>query len=396
MIKRTIRIYLLLVFTSKLSVAFSFTTYVMFLLSRGLTIFETSLVNMVFYATLFIFEIPTGALADVFGRKYSFVASCFLTALGLFFYYLSGSLWGFALAEATIAIGHTFASGAFQAWLVDKLHYHSFDGELKKVFAKEQVLNNLAVIIGGLLGAYVGKANLAWPWLVAAIGMTIVGVLAQVLMKEEYFVRQKISWVLGWQSLRQVVRDSWQAGVKNKAVRFLILLGTVQYFAVQAPNMQWQPYFVRNFHIANQHLGWIFSGVSVCMMFGSMLAPYFAHQLKQERKVLLWSQALIGLSLIFASFSKVFSTALIFFWLHEFGRGLFKPLKDQYLNDSIESAQLRATLISFESMSHHIGGFFGLLVGGLLAQVFGIQSAWLVSGLLLLVMSWLLAKNGRA
>lgn len=47
-------------------------------------------------------------------------------------------------------------------------------------------------------------------------------------------------------------------------------------------------------------------------------------------------------------------------------------------------------------MSHHIGGFFGLLVGGLLAQVFGIQIAWLASGLLLLVMSWLLAKNGHA
>ncbi len=396
MVNRTIKIYLLLVFASKLSVAFSFTTYVMFLLSRGLTIFETSLVNMVFYATLFIFEIPTGALADVFGRKFSFVLSCYLTALGLFFYYLSGSFWGFALAEATIAIGHTFASGAFQAWLVDKLGYHNFNGELKKIFAKEQVLVNLAVIIGGLIGAYVGKVNLAWPWLVAACGMAVVGFSAQLLMQEEYFKKQKISWILGWQSLQQVVKSSWQAGAKNKAVRFLILLGTVQYFAVQAPNMQWQPYFAKTFNISSQYLGWIFSGVSIFMMFGSILAPYFAHRVKQEKKILLLSQAMVGISLILASFSQTLGTALIFFWLHEFGRGLFKPLKDQYLNDSIESSQLRATLISFESMSHHIGGLFGLFVGGLLAQLFGIQTAWLVSGLLLLIMSWLLSKNGHA
>src|SRR3989344_4988983 len=115
--KETIRHYLLLKSVSAFSISFIAAVYVTFLISKGLNLFEVNLVNFVFFTTLFICEIPTGAVADVFGRKVSFVCSCFLYALGMFIYSASNSFWGFALAEMTAAIGNTFASGAFQAWL---------------------------------------------------------------------------------------------------------------------------------------------------------------------------------------------------------------------------------------------------------------------------------------
>lgn len=392
MAKNTIRLYLLLSTASRFSASFGFATYVVFLLSRGLNIFQTSLVNMVFFFTLFIFEIPTGAIADVFGRKLSFVLSGFLSALGFFFYYISKSFWGFALAEVTIAIGSTLASGAFQAWLVDKLKYHNYQGELKKVFSYEQSLQAVVVVIGGVLGAYLGKFNLAWPWLAASIGMVIVTVLAQVTMKEEYFVRQEFSWRHGWQAMRQVAKSSWQYGVSNRQVRFLILIGTVQYFALQAPNMQWQPYFSKFTNPLG--LGWIFGGVSVFMMLGAILAPRLAKKVQEEKKSLLLVQMFIGIMLLAAALGQTLFLSLTFFLAHELGRGAFKPLKDQYLNDNI-SSNIRATLISFESMSHHIGGLLGLFLAGYLAQVFSINVAWIVSGVTLLAVSLALAKNGR-
>lgn len=394
MAKNTIRMYLLFSAVSRLSFAFGFTTYVVFLMSRGLNIFQTSLINMVFFFTLFVFEIPTGAIADVFGRKLSFVLSGIITALGFFFYYISQSFWGFALAEATIAIGSTLASGAFQAWLVDKLKYHDYQGKLNKVFSREQMLDGVATIVGGVIGAYLGKFNLAWPWLAGAIGMSLLAIAAQVFMKEEYFVRQEFSWHQGWQATKQVAKDGWQYGVNSKPVRFLILIGTVQLFAVQALNMQWQPYFSKHLN-SPLGLGWIFGGFSAFVMMGAWLAPRFSKVMPNEKKLLLFTQLFIGAMILATAVSQTLYLTLSFFIAHEFGRGVFKPLKDQYLNDNIVS-NIRATLISFESMSHHIGGFLGLLLAGYLAQVFSINIAWIVSGLILIVASLALAKNGHS
>lgn len=66
----------------------------------------------------------------------------------------------------------------------------------------------------------------------------------------------------------------------------------------------------------------------------------------------------------------------------EIARGVFRPLKDVYLNDNIPSKE-RATLISFEATSHHIGGAGGLLVSGFLAEKLSIPVTWTFSGALL-------------
>src|SRR3989344_7391935 len=106
MVKSTIRLYLLLKALSTLGISFISAVYVTFLLSKGLNLFEVNLVNAVFFTTLFLFEIPTGAFADIFGRKASVIAACLLFSLGMFVYAASGSFWAFALAEVTAAISY--------------------------------------------------------------------------------------------------------------------------------------------------------------------------------------------------------------------------------------------------------------------------------------------------
>ena len=111
--KKTIRNYLLLKSISVFGVALISATYVVFLTSKGLDLLQINLVNFFFFTTLLIFEIPTGAFADVFGRKLSFVVSCVLFSSGMFVYAFAQSFWGFVLAEVISAAGATFASGAF-------------------------------------------------------------------------------------------------------------------------------------------------------------------------------------------------------------------------------------------------------------------------------------------
>jgi len=391
--KHTIRLYLLFTLVTKLGISFVSATYVIFLISRGLSLFEVNLVNFVFFTTLFLCEIPTGAVADVFGRKTSFVISCFLFSVGMFIYAASRSFWGFALAEATAALGATFSSGAFQAWLVDKLKYQSHSESLGPVFAKEQQIAPIAGIIGAVAGAFLADKDLTLPWIVGGGIMFYAGLLALALMKEEYFVRQSFSLKSGLQSMKNTVAASVHYGIKSKVVRFIVLMGVLQYFAIQAPKMQWQQLFSQ-FLPNKTNLGFVFGGISICLIIGSALSPRFLKLMGNEKRALVASQIGIGAGVVATVLLKWFPLAIGVFLLHEVARGLFRPLKDVYLNDNIPSRE-RATLISFESMSHHIGGMVGLLFSGFLAEYASIATAWMLSGGILVASTFWLMRNGK-
>lgn len=393
MIKQTIRFYLLFTLVTKLGISFISATYVIFLISRGLNLFEVNLVNFVFFTTLFLCEVPTGAVADVFGRKTSFVISCFLFAGGMFLYAASHSFWEFALAEAVSAVGATFASGAFQAWLVDRLRYHNHTEPLSSVFAKEQQITSFSGIVGAIAGAFLAEKDLALPWIAGGVILLSAGLLALVLMKEEYFVRQSFSLKTGFQSMRNTIKASFHYGVRSTIVRFILLMGTVQYFAIQAPNMQWQPFFSQ-FLPNKTSLGFVYGGISICFMIGSALSLRLLKILRGEKRSLVISQTAIGVGILMTTLLGWFPLAISMFLFHEVARGLFRPLKDMYLNDNIPSKE-RATLISFESMSHHVGGMIGLLVSGFIAEFVSLSAAWVLSGTILIATTLQLSRNNK-
>lgn len=355
----------------------------MFLMAKGLNLLEINLVNFVFFGTLFIFEIPTGAFADVFGRKLSFVISCFLFAIGLIIYAYATSFWWFALGETISAIGATFSSGAFQAWLVDRLEILEYKGSINKVFAREQQIRSATGIIAALLGAFLADKNLSLPWIFAGCIMFAAGILAMIFMKEENFVRKQFSFFDGFRAMKETIQNSARYGMRNNVVRFIIIMGFVQYFAVQAPNMEWQPFF-GHFVSQKKNFGFVYMGISIALIIGSALAPKFLNVIKNEKNALCIAQLIIGLGICITILCNTLVPAITIFLFHEIARGLFVPVKDAYLNDNIPSKE-RATLISFESISHHLGGMIGLLISGALAQYLSMRYAWIFSGITLIV-----------
>lgn len=390
MAQKAILHYYLLTILTRCGINMIAATYVMFLLSKGLNLFEVNLVNVVFFTTLFICEIPTGAFADVFGRKASFVLSCFIFSAGMVIYYFSNTFWEFIFAEALSAVGATFATGAFSSWLVDTLKHHNYEVSTKTIFAKGAQLRHGAGIVAALVGAYLYDISESLPWLVGGIIFAIAGVIAQVIMKEEYFVREKLSFLGGWSKLQDVVRTSLEYGVKTKNIRFIMLLVLGLNFATMAPNMQWQPYFKQ--WLPNQTaLGLLWSGMALAMMLGAWLAPKLLKKVADERRALLYCHLITALCIIGTVMSGILPAAIIMFYIHEVARGAFEPIKEAYLHDNIPS-KARATIISFESIAHHSGGAIGLIASGALALYGSIQLAWIISGIVLLSVTFSLRK----
>src|SRR6185503_15757536 len=146
--------YLYLVLGNTLAASFIWGINTIFLLNAGLTNFQAFAMNALFTLGQVLFEIPTGIVADTWGRRTSYLLGCITLAASTALYFLMwkihGPLWAWALTSMFLGLGFTFFSGALEAWLVDALHATGFKGSLDSVFAKGQVVGGIAMLTGSI------------------------------------------------------------------------------------------------------------------------------------------------------------------------------------------------------------------------------------------------------
>ena len=96
-------------------------SWVALLAARGFSLTEIGFAEGVFHFVSFLFEVPSGVIADVFGRKRSMVASQCMFAAASAAMLLSRSMGGVCLAMALSALGYNFASGSREALAYESL-----------------------------------------------------------------------------------------------------------------------------------------------------------------------------------------------------------------------------------------------------------------------------------
>src|SRR6188768_1187218 len=164
----------------------------LFLLDGGLSNVEAFAANAFYTIGLAVFELPTGMVADTWGRRTSFLLGVGTQLVGNGLYvlcwYLHAPFWGWAIASVVLGLGFTFFSGALDAWLVDSLKATEYDGELDPIFAKGQIINGAAMLVGTVAGGFIAQVtNYGVPYLVRS-GLQLVGLgIALAIMKELAF-----------------------------------------------------------------------------------------------------------------------------------------------------------------------------------------------------------------
>src|SRR4051794_11874360 len=156
---RVQRTYLTLTLLTTLAASFIWGINTLFLLDAGLTNTEAFAANAFFTLGQVIFEVPTGVVADVRGRRFSFMlgAATLLgsTLLYLYMWTTHAPLLGWAIASILLGLGFTFFSGATEAWLVDALNSTGFKGSLEHIFGRAQIVGGGAMLVGSVAGGFV-------------------------------------------------------------------------------------------------------------------------------------------------------------------------------------------------------------------------------------------------
>ena len=242
------RTYLTLLLINTLAASLIWGINTLFLLDAGLSNTEAFAANAFFTFGFMIFEIPTGVVADLRGRRASYllgvVTLVVSTLLYLLMWYRTAPFWGWALASILLGLGFTFFSGAMEAWLVDALAHSGFKDQLESVLAKGEIVEGTAMLTGSIAGGIVAQAtSLGVPYVIRAGLLLLNFVFAFWLMKDLGFKPADNKNPI--KEVKIIVAGSIRHGLRNPPVRWIMLAapftGGVTIYAFYAM----QPYLLQ-------------------------------------------------------------------------------------------------------------------------------------------------------
>lgn len=378
---RVRRTYLSLTLLSTLAASFIWGVNTLFLLDAGLSNAQAFAANAFFTVGQVIFEVPTGVVADTWGRRMSYVlgAATLLvsTLLYLAMWKLRAPMWGWALASIMLGLGFTFFSGATEAWLVDALDATGAGDRLEAVMARGQTVAGAAMLVGSVGGGFLAQVgDLGVPYLArsALLGLTLV--VALLFMKDLGFTPDRKHPLT---RMRQLLRESLESGLRNPPVRWVMLaapftmgVGIYAFYALQ-------PYLLelygdpRAFGIA----GLAAATVAGTQMAAGFVAPWLGRVFSRRTHALIVATGVGAICLALLGWTRSFWIAVSLLLVAELLEWSVHPMRQAYLNGLIPSSR-RATVLSFDNLMGSAGGVVAQPALGRLADVSGYARTYVV------------------
>ena len=156
------------------------------ILEANLDPLQLLLVGVALELSFFLAETPTGALADVYSRKWSVIIGFILVGAG---FILEGAIAVFAailIAQVVWGVGFSFISGAQQAWLADELRD---DSETARVFVRGSKYESAGALVGIALSVAIASYSVGMALIVGGALLILLALFLAVAMPETGFAR---------------------------------------------------------------------------------------------------------------------------------------------------------------------------------------------------------------
>jgi DHA3 family tetracycline resistance protein-like MFS transporter len=381
-------VYLILEFCASLLFSLIFTVSQLYYVTVvGLTPLQLVLTGTILEGTVFLFEIPTGVLADVKSRRLSVIIGYALMGLG---FVVEGSFAFFAtvaLAQVLWGFGYTFTSGATQAWVADEL------GEERAgpAFLRGAQAARAGALVAIPISVALGSISIRLPIVLGGILMILLALFLVLAMTEEGFTPTPPEERTTWSQMLKTVQDARQ--MMRRQPLLLVLLGIGLFYGLYSEGFDrlWTPHFLENFTMpwleAVEPVVW-FGLIRAVQLSLSLAATEIARRRVDTNRPLPLARALmvnavfIILALAGFGLARTFWIALTAYWLIGALRSIAAPLHTAWLNLSIDDPQVRATLFSVSGQADAIGQIAGGPAVGAIGNR-SIRAALVTSALLL-------------
>jgi len=353
----------------------------------GLTPVQLILVGTALEISAFVFEVPTGIVADVYSRRLSIIIGYVLMGIGFLVEGLFPAFIPILLAQIIWGLGYTFTSGATQAWITDEIG----EEDANKLFLRGMRVGLYASLIGMALAALVGVNNVAMPILVGAGGVLSIGVILIFIMPEKNFHPTPREDRNTWQHMWHTFKQGAEA-VRSKP-RLLSIVGVGLFYGIYSEGFDrlWVKHLLDQFSLpilfGNNQVAFF----AVLRAAGALLTILAVHVVEKRvdstnpiaiGRAMFVVTALISVAMLGFALSPLLFLSLALYLVLDALRDVRIPLQTAWVNQKLDS-KVRATVHSMFGQVDAIGQMLGGPVVAMIA-VFGSTLASLVTSSLLL------------
>jgi len=220
--------------------------------------FELVIVGAVLEGATFLFEVPTGVVADAFSRRLSIIIGTALFGLGPVCFGLFPSLGGIVAGQVAFGIGFTFFSGAQEAWLADEIGEEA----AARVYPRAAQWRQGAAVVGMLLGAGLGLLDHRAPFIVGGAAYSAFALVLAMTMPEAGWRPAPRTSHSPWRLFAETARGGLRAVRASGQVRVAFLVA----FLVGCSSESWDRLW--GYHLLEQ-VG-VPAGVDEVLLFGAV------------------------------------------------------------------------------------------------------------------------------
>ncbi|HLB24440.1 MAG TPA: MFS transporter [Dehalococcoidia bacterium] len=342
---------------------------------RGFSLTQINLLDTPFFLLIVLAEVPTGAVADRFGRKTSLMLGSGFFAIAVFVFGIADNYAIILVSYVAWGLALTFQSGADSALLFDSLKQAGREDDFQRVTSRLWALRSVAALVAILIGAPIAEAT-SFTFVISLSAVIALCALPVAFFMHEPRHTLEAQPEAYFQTLFTGMRDAW----KTPTLRYIILFSGIVSMGAFAPMVFEQP-FLDEHGISVGNLGLWQAPVRGAGIATALLTGWFISRLG-ERGAFFAMPVLLGIaglalagidrSWIFMAFLGMGAVA-----------GMQNPVLARYVNLRIPSER-RATMLSVQSVAASIA-LSCQPVGGFIADTWGLQAAFLMYAILTLV-----------
>lgn len=314
---------------------------VLFFQEHGLTLTEVMILQSIYSFSVALFEIPSGFIADVFGRKRTIVLSTIFTFIGFLVFSFFGGFYAFAIAQVLVGIGGSLMSGSDSAIIYDTLLETNSKTNYTKIEGRTYAIGNFSEAFAGILGGFLAVGSIYMPIYVQTSILFFSIPIAFTLIEPSMHKENKLD-----RSFKAVLEVVKFAMVDNQKLKWLIIYSSAM--GVATLSMAWfaQPFF-KSINIPLAYFGILWAVLN----FSAGLTSFNAHKLEKKDKnykMLFYLALAMSTSFMFLGYNTSFF-GLIFILFIYLLRGLVTPILRNAINENTTSNK-RATVLSIRSL----------------------------------------------
>jgi DHA3 family tetracycline resistance protein-like MFS transporter len=380
-------VYVGLLFVDALAGMLTFTvTNLYYVTELGMSPLALVLCGTAMELAIFVFEVPTGIVADVVSRRTSVVISYLVIGVAVIGFGVIESVPGVIACYALWGLGYTFQSGALDAWIADEVGLE----RLTPVALRGAQAGWAGALAGVLLSTVVAGASLQAAIVAGGVVTILLGLALALLMPETGFRPHATPQEEGVRAFAATARR----GTRELRTHHVLVLLLGIAFAYGA----WTESFDRLW-VANVIALGLPSGLSDVAVIGALtaaalVAGILVGEVAVRRLADAPTQTLarvitgltVGLlvaSLLFA-LAGSFTLACVGYLGIVALRSLAGPLQSVWVNRTIEDSSVRATTLSMVSQADAVGQVAGGPAIGAVATAGSLRAGLGLGALLLL------------